>query len=119
MSICNVKVEFIRPQYKNLAEWCADCNNVYIGRRGIILINSRRYPEENSIWANPFKLKGDSEEERQAILKQYYYYILDKIHKENLWEDLRSLKDKNLGCWCRPKACHGDVLLHINGMYNL
>jgi len=113
MSVCNVKVEYIRPQYQNLSEWCQDCNNVYIGRRGIVLINSRRYPEQNSIWANPFKLTGDSEDERQDILRQYYYYISDKIVKENLWAQLELLRGKNLGCWCQPKACHGDVLLYI------
>jgi hypothetical protein len=25
-------------------------------------------------------------------------------------QDLHELKDKRLGCFCKPKACHGDVL---------
>jgi hypothetical protein len=23
---------------------------------------------------------------------------------------LHELKDKTLGCWCKPEKCHGDVL---------
>lgn len=25
----------------------------------------------------------------------------------------RELKDQILGCWCKPLACHGDVLARI------
>ena len=63
--IVNVKVKYIRPEYDNLKEWCEDSNNCYIGRRGIVIINGRRYPEEASIFANPYK--GDREE----IIKKY------------------------------------------------
>lgn len=24
-------------------------------------------------------------------------------------------KDKTLACWCKPKACHGDVLVELMG----
>ena len=27
--------------------------------------------------------------------------------------DLRELKGKILGCWCKPGLCHGDVLAHL------
>jgi hypothetical protein len=26
---------------------------------------------------------------------------------------LPELKDKTLGCWCKPEKCHGDVLAEI------
>jgi hypothetical protein len=26
---------------------------------------------------------------------------------------LIKLKGKNLGCWCKPDKCHGDILLEI------
>jgi len=29
--------------------------------------------------------------------------------------DLSSLRGKVLGCWCVPKACHGDVLADRQG----
>lgn len=43
MSVVNVKVANIRPRYNNLAEWMADENNVYIGRKGIVFINSKNH----------------------------------------------------------------------------
>jgi len=60
--VVNVKVAHIRPKYNNLAEWMADPNNVYIGRRGIVFIDKVRFPKENSAFANPFKIKKGSEE---------------------------------------------------------
>lgn len=100
-------------------------NNVYIGRRGIILINSRRFPEENSIWANPFKVGKDGD--LQEVLNKYYDYITKKIINENLFEELRKLKNKNLGCWCvgnqsigtsnPPWICHGQILIYLVNYY--
>lgn len=29
--------------------------------------------------------------------------------------DIRELRGKTLGCWCKPKACHGNVLLKLVG----
>jgi hypothetical protein len=45
MSVVNVKVKHIRPEYANLKEWTSDLNNVYIGRRGIVFVNKERYPK--------------------------------------------------------------------------
>ena len=27
--------------------------------------------------------------------------------------DLHELKDKVLGCWCKPLSCHGDILVEL------
>jgi hypothetical protein len=40
-----VKVDFIRPEYKNLEEWMRNPNNVYIGRSGVVFINGERFPK--------------------------------------------------------------------------
>ena len=31
----------------------------------------------------------------------------------NVKNELKAMKGKNLGCWCKPEACHGDILLDI------
>ena len=31
---------------------------------------------------------------------------------------LPELKGKSLGCWCKPEACHGDVLVRLLAEYN-
>lgn len=114
--VVNVKVKFIRPKYDNLKEWCQDCNNEYIGRKGIVFVNGQRYPKKDSIWHNPFKIDKnaeDAEEERNRVLKQYKKYIKRKIKEENLFEELFELEGKTLGCWCHPDKCHGDILVKL------
>ena len=39
----NVKVKYIRPFYNNLKEWMEDENNVYIGRKGVVFIDGKRF----------------------------------------------------------------------------
>ena len=37
-----------------------------------------------------------------------------KIEKEpELKSKLILMKRKNLGCWCHPEYCHGDILLEL------
>ena len=114
-NVVNVKVKYIRPKYDNLKEWMADENNVYIGRKGVILLpddetgKKRRFPPENSVWANPFKIKGDMT--REDVIQKYREYITEKLPL--LKEDLQKLRGKTLGCWCKPEGCHGDVLIEL------
>ncbi len=114
-NIVNVKVKNIRPKYDNLEEWINDKNNVYIGRKGVVFINKVRYPKEDSIWCNPFKI--DEDNNREDVIKKYKKYIIKKINDENLLNELMKLKGKNLGCWCSPEACHGDVLKKLIEKY--
>lgn len=58
-SVSNVKVQYIRPKYKNLKEWMDDPTNEYIGRAGAVFIDGKRFPKKASIWANPFKVGKD------------------------------------------------------------
>ena len=111
-TVINVKVEHIRPRFANLRSWCADSNHVYIGRRGVVFINKVRFPERDSVWANPFKVgKGCS---REKSISDYEAHIRGRLAKdESLRAALRGLRGKVLGCWCRPLACHGDVLLRL------
>ena len=113
MSIVNVKVKYIRNLgYDNLREWMKDNNNVYIGRAGIVFIDGKRYPEKQSIFANPFKITKNTS--REDVIEKYKKYIINKINENpNMKEELIKLKGKNLGCWCHPEACHGDVLLEL------
>jgi hypothetical protein len=32
-------------------------------------------------------------------------------------KQLRELKGKELGCWCKPNKCHGDILLELIDKY--
>jgi hypothetical protein len=110
-TIVNVKVMHIRPKYNNLKEWMADTNNVYIGRRGVVFVDGQRYPAEDSVWANPFKV--GKEYTREEAIRAYETHIRAKIERMNLWDQLDALRGKHLGCWCAPDACHGDVIAKL------
>jgi hypothetical protein len=120
MSIVNVKVKHIRPKYDNLEEWMNDENNVYIGRRKVVMIEGRRFPPENSFWNNPFKVekngKGYTREEALYKYRGYMSYMLEQ--NPDLINELLKLRGKNLGCWCKPEPCHGDILLELIEKYS-
>jgi hypothetical protein len=117
MSVINCKVCNIRPMYNNLKEWCDEEDNVYIGRRGVVFIDGKRYPVKSSIFSNPYKIKNGSS--RDDVLEEYRSYMEKKLEKNvELQEMLLELKGKNLGCWCCPKRCHGDILLELIQKYD-
>lgn len=114
-TVVNCKVKYIRPQYKDLREWVSDPQNVYIGRKGVVFIDKVRYPKVDSVWANPFRVRGDN---RLQVIEQYRKYILHKLETGQITQtELGNLRGKRLGCWCKEDdkdiACHGDVLLEL------
>ncbi len=79
---------------------------VYIGRGGA--------------WGNPFSYLTSSlaefiVESREASIIRYKEWIIQRLRDEPaLAEEMKKkLKGKVLGCFCKPKACHGDVLVEI------
>ena len=115
-TICiNIKVGELRKIYNDpritLKSWMNDPDNVYIGRRGIIVIDGKRFPERDSIWANPYKVGRDGN--REEVIGKYRSYIKEKISREDLKQELLNLRGKVLGCWCKPDGCHGDVLIEL------
>lgn len=100
--------------YNNIKEWLSYEENVYIGRRGRVFIGCGEdkviFTYKGSLWENPFTVKNDGIDE---VRNKYYFYILDKIRRENLYSEIRKLNGKNLGCWCCPNKCHGDVLIYL------
>lgn len=124
----NVRVNHIRPHYKDLKEWMANPENVYIGRKGIVFVpdskgGKERWPKKDSIWANPFKV--DKDQDTQTVITKYEIYIRDKLKTGKINQNkLFGLCGKNLGCWCvsRPIIgtiprekwiCHGCVLIQL------
>lgn len=81
-----------------------DNYTLYIGRK------NTHYGLMESKWHNPIKLREDTPEERKRVLLEYEEYLLSR---EDLMEDIFELENQILGCWCKPKECHGDVLIRI------
>lgn len=61
-----------------------------------------------SKWGNPFKL--GPHESREDTIARYEKWIRTQPH---ILARLSELKGKRLACWCRPLACHGDVLVKL------
>lgn len=79
---------------------CKNPHDVYIGRP--------------SKWGNPYSHKSGTlakfkTKTRQEAITNYAKYLFSDAGK-NLLTDIHELKGKVLGCWCKPKACHGDIL---------
>lgn len=69
-------------------------HHVYIGRP--------------SKWGNPFVVGKHGE--RGECVALYESWLLEN---EQLMAALPELRGKVLGCWCAPRACHGDVLVRL------
>ena len=79
-------------------------NHIYIGR--------------GSTLGNPFAMKDKSDQERFRVIKEYKDYFKQQLLDNSefrmvimqLIMNNRSGVDMNLGCFCAPKACHGDII---------
>lgn len=67
-----------------------------------------------SKWGNPFQIGKDGT--REEVIEKFRNWILTQ---PNLLKDLHEIKGKTLGCWCKPKVCHGDVLVELIETSNL
>lgn len=77
---------------------------VYIGR-----VAHRRHTGQDGIFGNPFKFEDESE--RATVLEKFRAYFLERVERDHDFRQrVLSLRGKVLGCFCKPKACHGDVI---------
>lgn len=61
-----------------------------------------------SKWGNPFVIGRDGT--RAQVIEKYRAWLTgNKV----LMADLPALRGKRLGCYCKPKPCHGDVLAEL------
>lgn len=78
-----------------------DPYDVYIGRP--------------SKWGNPFSHRSGTRAEfqvatRKAAIEAYRDWV---VGQPQLMKAIVELRGKVLGCWCKPLACHGDVLAQL------
>lgn len=76
---------------------------VYIGRG------------RDSIWGNPFTFKPGTRAPyvvatREAAIEAYRVWLL---RQPTLLARVKELRGQVLGCWCKPAACHGDILARL------
>lgn len=62
-----------------------------------------------SKYGNPYMIGIDGT--REEVIEKYEKWLRTQ---PDLIEDMKNnLKGKVLGCWCKPKPCHCDVIIKI------
>lgn len=79
------------------------------------------YIGRGSKWGNPFSHMESTKAQykvatREEAIKKYREWILTQ---DKLLRDLHELKGKVLCCFCKPQACHGDVLAELADRRNM
>lgn len=74
------------------------------------------YVGRGSKFGNPYSHKEGTSakwvvETREDAIRLYGEWL--RAQPELMAAVKKELKGKTLGCWCKPLACHGDVLLKI------
>lgn len=81
---------------------------ICVNINGYVGVQSTVYIGRPSKWGNPFKIGRDGT--RAECIEKYREYINGR---EDLLQDLGELKGMALLCHCKPRSCHGDVLVEL------
>lgn len=66
-----------------------------------------RYIGRGSIFGNPFKIGKHGT--RNEVIQHYELYA-----RKHVIHNIAALpEDAILGCYCKPQACHGDIIIKI------
>lgn len=84
-----------KPRVHNKHRRTAPRDAVYVGR--------------GSPWGNPYAIGHWGT--REEVIELYRVHVLPQL-------DLTPLKGKHLLCYCKPAACHGDLLLKAANQEN-
>jgi hypothetical protein len=120
--IINVRVAELRSvgrlgggqrTYHDLGEWlAASSEHVYCGRRVQHVPATFNSPFRNDV-------PGVTEMPQAAAVAAFEQRFRGKLAADpELVKELVGLVGKTLGCWCKPKACHCDVLLMLVEEYS-
>lgn len=73
------------------------------------------YIGRGSIFGNPYMIGKDGT--RDIVIKKYTEWFYEKIQELSFHKSVLNLKDKTLGCYCRPSdgfqgqlLCHGQII---------
>ena len=93
--------------YNSFEDWISDPNHLYIGRN----MSHHVAGALGSKWGNPFRYKKGNKSSRKKCLERYENHIRKN---SDLFNAVMELEGKELGCWCKPSPCHGDILINCS-----
>jgi Domain of unknown function (DUF4326) len=102
--ICVRKKGLQELGYRDLEHWLEYSNHVYVGRNMTFYVKAA----VGSAFRNPFNVKKFG---RRGCIDKFREHLL--ASPDLLAQARRELRGCVLGCWCKPEACHGDVLLQL------
>lgn len=104
--VVSVKIKELRKRnYASLEEWLAEPKHLYIGRTVPWVKSAKR-----SLWANPYPVSKHGLANSLKFFREHVQaHLMDRIHELGQYTEL--------GCWCHPNPCHGDVLLELYNEY--
>ena len=97
------KAELNKRGISDFMEWKSIPESLYIGRNMSLYIPGAT----GSKWRNPFPAKQYGHDECLRLYKEYI------LNNKELLDSLDELEGKELGCWCHPNPCHGDILVEL------
>jgi hypothetical protein len=96
----------------SVVNWYNTPYDVYIGRH--VPDGPPEFPPDLCVFGNPFILKDVNDtDEREKVIAAYEIWLLSTEQSALVTLAKEKLPGKILGCWCKPKHCHGDVLLWV------
>ncbi len=84
----------------------------------VVHINKEPYDiliDRGTKWGNPYSHKNNTTAKfkvktRVEAILMYEKWLDIQILEGKL--DIEELRNKVLGCWCKPLSCHGDILVN-------
>lgn len=73
--------------------------------------------DRTTIYGNPFLIGRDGD--REQVLAKYKEYFYRRLTDPIFHSKVLELKGKVLGCWCKPHACHGDIIAEYLNTQNV
>lgn len=64
-----------------------------------------------SKWGNPFEINKNCSRNFSVLKYKFWIWLPKQKWLRKLIK--KELKGKVLGCWCKPKECHGDILAEL------
>jgi len=73
--------------------------------------------DRTSIFGNPFFINKHGN--RLDVIEYYRLYFYARLQRDPQFKkEVHKLKDKILGCWCKPLPCHADIIVnYLDNIY--
>lgn len=76
------------------------------------------YIGRGSYWGNPYAIFDNEGDTRDDVLRKFEYDFNCDSFLNKKKNEVHKLAGKRLGCFCKPHACHGDILANYLNSYD-